>query len=117
MTKLDVCCGKPLVGTLIFPGAEYFCTVCGNAYGMFGAPNRVDATPEMLALHESLAERFRAVAKDCIPFGAQLRDCPKCCGSEPHHHHATDGEMEASDAAYRALRDESERRRKLAVVE
>ena len=103
MGKIDICCGEPLVGTMIFPGAEYFCTVCHSSYGMFGAPGRADATPEMLARHEELRMQFKAIAKDCIPPRSQKQDCPQCTGDDYHLIHATEAEIEASDAAYKAL--------------
>lgn len=103
MIKFDMCCGEPLVGTMIFPKAEYFCTVCGSAYGIFGAPDRADATPELIARHKDIERKFSTIAKDCIPPGSQRVGCPECVRGAYHQDHASEEELAASDAAYAEL--------------
>lgn len=52
----------PLIWTFAFSGAEYWCPWCGKNYGMLGAGEEVEATPELLAL----VEPDKAASKDYL---------------------------------------------------
>jgi hypothetical protein len=54
------CCpkdGEPLISTLRWRGAEFFCMVCKTKYG-FLSPTPKDVTPELQARHDELQEQF-----------------------------------------------------------
>jgi hypothetical protein len=106
--EMPACCGKPLVNTMIFSGAEYFCPDCKGTYGIFCSPEKVERNDANEKLQEERQETFNEMRKDCIPYGAQRIDCDKCKGRETHRQHATPEELAASDAAYAKLlgRDE-----------
>lgn len=50
---------EPLVSTMEFPGAEFYCVVCGRTYG-FLSPKPAEATPELEARHAVLREQHLA---------------------------------------------------------
>ncbi len=59
--KIKVCQGHPerqtpLMFTMAFPGAEYWCPWCGYTAGMLGAGESVDATEQLANLAEADAE-------------------------------------------------------------
>lgn len=96
MSDIRVCAhdGEPLVFTMEFPGAEWYCVVCGAHEGLFGA--RVSATP---ALRERLGtlteqyerercERVDRLGREYTPaprVGDPGVEAPVCsgCGAEP----------------------------------
>lgn len=49
----------PLIWTFAFPGAEYWCPVCGQSSGMLGAGINVEATPELKARTEAHLKEAR----------------------------------------------------------
>ena len=102
-SQYSMCCGTPLSSALVFRGAELYCVRCGNSYGMFGAPSRREATPELDAEYERNRALYIPLAKQCIGGGMRLRDCEKCSEGEYHIQHATPEERAASDAAYERL--------------
>lgn len=48
---------EPLVSTLEFPGAEFYCVICGTKYGFLG-PKPAEATPELEARLAELRTRY-----------------------------------------------------------
>lgn len=102
------CCGTPLVATYLFSGAEWFCVECRSTRGLLNVPERLEYSSAAKAESEENRQRFRAIAKDFIPFGCRLDGCAKCESGEDHRDHITDEEREASDEAVRRLLDRSE---------
>jgi hypothetical protein len=43
----------PLIFTMAFPGAEYWCPFCGYQSGMLGAGERIELTPELVRRAEA----------------------------------------------------------------
>ena len=99
------CCGAPLIPTMKFSGAEYYCRTCRNIYGMMVCPEEVEMTTEMQALFDADVKWFRGASKDCIPRGARYGDCDQCQHNcdEPHSDHAATDALEKSRRAYAAL--------------
>jgi len=102
--KIAMCCSTPLIGTLIFPGKEMFCTVCRSTYGMFEYPSSTEATPELVKIHNQLRAEFLDVAKDVIPPRAQFKHCDLCSAGEYHSEHASEDEIRQSEISYAALK-------------
>lgn len=48
---------EPLISTLEFRGAEFYCVVCERKYGFLG-PKPAESTPELEARHEELRQRY-----------------------------------------------------------
>ncbi len=96
-------CGTPMVGTIMFSGAEFYCVKCGTSQGMFGTMD-TQATPELQRELEENEKKFREVAADLIPAGAQFDKCGTCQGKkEDHRLHASHEDLEKSDKAYQKL--------------
>jgi hypothetical protein len=89
-------CGAPLISTLDFPGAEFYCLECGRKCG-FLSPHPLEATPEVEAQHSALqAEWDEHVGRRLLFHNGWLHDCEKCKPhAEPHSEHATDEEWAA----------------------
>lgn len=49
----------PLISTMAFNGAEYWCPYCGYTGGMLGAGERVDETEELLATKAEYKEKSK----------------------------------------------------------
>lgn len=98
--------GTPLISTLLFSGAEFYCLECGTKYG-FLSPRPAEATPELDARYEQVkAEWDEITGGKLISGGVMLRDCATCTKEyEPHWNHATDEEKEAHEEALRCLRE------------
>lgn len=88
-------CGEPLVSTLDFPGAEFYCLECRQRYG-FLSPRPGQPTPELEARYRALqAEWDEHVAGRLLLHGGWLHDCEQCKPhAEPHHAHATEEEWD-----------------------
>ena len=101
--RIAVCCGTPLVSTVMFSGAEFFCVKCASTIPLFNA-ERVDSTPELVKEKESNVAWFRETASDYIPPGCWKSSCGKCNrGGEHHIDHATDEEKKRSEVARQNL--------------
>lgn len=50
----------PLIGTMAFNGAEFWCPYCGANFGLFGAGERVEETDELLQKEKHWLEKSRA---------------------------------------------------------
>ena len=105
--KFGMCCGTPLVATLLFSGAEYYCVRCGSTYGLFDVPIKIE-TPELREENHRNVEAFHSVAKGAIARNSLHHDCEKCnAPGRPngyHHQHATSEQAAASEEAYAALK-------------
>ena len=104
--KVSACCGRPLVSTLCFSGAEFYCTVCGNTYGILDAPDHVEVTQDVAQRMETDRRYFNSVATYTIPYRSKRIGCEQCdrAGSgEYHHDHATLKQKQLSNRAYGIL--------------
>lgn len=62
MSEKLKCCprdGEPVVFTFEFPGAEYYCVVCGWK-GDVVSPKGVPATPKLAERYSELSDRYEA---------------------------------------------------------
>ena|SRR5438105_3982592 len=98
--------GAPLIPTMVFRGAEFYCLDCGARLGYL-SPTPAEATPELEARYDALkAEWDEHAGQKLLTDGAWLDACEKCRpGGEPHSAHATSDERAAHDNAIRWLRD------------
>ncbi len=96
--SIAVCCGFPMINTMIWSCAEYFCAKCGANKGILD-PDMVELTPQLQAAKNHLQAAFDNVAKDCIAIGMRKRNCPQCADQD-HLHHATPEERQKSKAAF-----------------
>ena len=105
--RYAMCCGLPLISTLLFRGAEWYCSKCCNTYGFFDVPRVADATPKIKAQNKALADKFHELSKSCVPRGCYMKDCARCKANDGDHTaHLTDDEALASGAAYKKLFNE-----------
>jgi len=63
----------PMIGTMAFSGAEFWCPYCGNATGMFGEIAEVDFTKAL----EDVYDTYRAHAKRYLSAKGDLSCCAK----------------------------------------
>lgn len=105
-TKYAVHCGVPLIPTMVFRKAEFYCLECGAALGMF-SPMTSKATPELHAKYDELKAEWDEHASGVVPNHEFWRsDCPRCSGDgEPHPLHMTDEEREADRRGREWLRE------------
>jgi hypothetical protein len=100
--KIAICCNHPLVSTMLFSGAEYFCMKCGTKYGMLEA-ERVDVTPELAAAKDSIEAHFKELTQAIVPWKSYRVDCLQCSkpdGTREYHWlHMTPEEKRASNKA------------------
>lgn len=64
---------EPLVWTFEFPGAEYYCVVCGGHEDTFG--RRAPATPDLQRRHDELHEQYERGRSERL--GREYRPDPK----------------------------------------
>ena len=108
-SEINLCrCGHPLVNTMAFRGAEYFCLGCKSTYGtrLFGGPSGGKTEPWTPELHKTRAEtreKFKELIKDYIPEGAYYSNCKQCKDNGPHLRHASEADKEKSTQAYKKL--------------
>jgi len=100
--ELSIHCGTPMVQTLMFSGAEFYCVVCGETQGIFGTRS-IEETTTLLHEMKKNERYFVKIAADCIPSGSRFPECEKC-NSENHNMHASKEDLDKSDSAYLALR-------------
>lgn len=94
-------CETPLISTMAFPGAEFYCLECGNHVG-YVMPLGKEETPEILAAYEALkAEWDEHIAGKLIAPGSWRIGCPSCESGtrEQHSLHATEAERLADGEA------------------
>ena len=102
---MAMCCNKPLVPTLMFSYAEFYCLHCKSTYGMLEAPQSVEVTEELNDIRTAQKKQFQELSKDCVPRGCKFQKCEQCQKGGYHSEHMTDEERRASDAAYQKLHD------------
>jgi len=95
MLRLCDRCEHPLISTMAFRGAEWYCPNCGMVAGMFSG-HRVKVTPSRIRKHEGDLRWWAGVRKHLFIGGECLVGCPKCEAviREPHTRHLTDEEKE-----------------------
>lgn len=96
MSKIAMCptCKVPLVCTILFSGAEFYCLDCGRTFGWFD-PTPTDITPELFAECGRRVEEWEPYAKALLTGGVMKRGCEKCSHGQSHIDHATPEELEA----------------------
>lgn len=107
MSAVAMCpdCGVPLIGTVLFARAEFFCRTCRGTFG-FLEPVGAPETPELLEVIERDRVWFRAMASGAIPRGGMLSACATCSETNrPHELHTTEEEWAASNKAFKRLLD------------
>lgn len=90
----------PLIQTLAFSGAEFYCLTCGAHIG-YTDPKAAKPTPELDARYDALeAEWNEHVAGKLRVVKGWFDDCEKCkAREETHDAHATTEEIVAHQAA------------------
>lgn len=106
MSRVAMCpdCERPLISTMIFSKAEFFCRKCKRTLGYL-EPDPAEDSPELQAIIDADEKWFRPIASKCMPIGGKLRTCDKCrtTGDYSHADHATEQEKKDSKAAYHEL--------------
>lgn len=104
--------GAPLIATLVFRKAEFYCLECGARLG-FLSPRAAEPTPELNARYEALQAEWDEHAGSKLNVGQWwLERCEQCKpGGEYHAEHATDEERAAHEAALTWLRERAGRDR------
>jgi len=94
--EISVCneCGKPVVWTFAFDGAEYYCLMCGNKTGMMGGKTDVPWTPELRAWQIVVEKVWKSLRHFHTGSGRYRQNGCKKCISEDHGHHFKDMEIE-----------------------
>ena len=100
--ELKIHCGTPMVGTLMFGGAEFYCVKCGETQGVFGPAVTVPWTAKLGEEGKLNQNVFRKIAAVCIPVGCRFPKCKKCDGQD-HLLHASNEELNKSSEAYKRL--------------
>ena len=99
--QIHVCpnCENPLIATLAFAGAEWFCWECRWKGGMFYSKDIV-STPELIKKLKSDTAKFDEIRDDLWLGGERVTGCKKCeVGNDRHVHHLTKREKERSQKA------------------
>lgn len=102
------CCPRcegdvPLVSTIAFTKAEFYCLDCGGTFGFLDPRKAQNPGPELdarMAAYE--AEWAENAGRKLLTIHSWHTDCEACkVGGEYHHSHATEAEHQA-DAEARA---------------
>lgn len=94
--QIAVCpgCGNPLIMTLHFARAEFFCMKCKATHG-FLYEKYVNETPELKAKLKADTKEFNTFANDLYLGGEKIKGCVKCeHDNEPHLRHLTEEELD-----------------------
>jgi hypothetical protein len=94
-------CKTPLISTLVFRGAEWYCWRCRATYGLLESVS-VPCTPAIRARLQKKRLWFDKHAKHIWTAGAKKRGCKKC-ETEMHASHLMDTEKAAHAKAIKAL--------------
>lgn len=95
-------CSRPVLPTMVFNQAEYYCPSCKHAFGLLDVASVADSA-ELVEEKVALSEQYEPFLKQCIAYGMKRMDCDKCNQGEYHRDHATTYEVLASDRAYQIL--------------
>ena len=92
--------GAPLIATMAFRKAEFYCLECGARLG-FLSPRPAAPTPELDARYEALKAEWDEHARHAVLIHGWYENCDKCKAglSEYHPAHATAEELAAHEAA------------------
>lgn len=100
------CCPRcpgdvPLISTLHFYKAEFYCLDCGGEFGFLDPSRAANPGPELDARLEAYqAEWDEHAGRKLLDGRAWYRDCARCDDrAETHGAHATDAEVEADAIA------------------
>lgn len=99
--------GTPLISTMAFPGAEFYCLDCGDRFGFLSPISGGDG-PEIIAkMAEYQKEWDENVGEKLITprswYSAEI--CDKCSMETPHEQHATEEEWAADREAREWLKN------------
>ena len=93
-------CGNPLISTMLFSGAEFFCCECKAMVGFINAERVDNPSEELIEKHRTDLAWFREAARDYIPTGDRLSTCEKCRNGEGDHiDHVTEEQLQKSREA------------------
>ena len=105
--KVNTCsCGSPLIFTLAFPYAEWYCLNCGGASQFLGR-DEAEMTPELRAEIAITTGVWKVIRKYFLPMSSFAKDgCRKCekMGGYPHREHLTEQEKLRDKLATRFLK-------------
>lgn len=105
---ITVCtrCKIPLIWTFMWAYNEYFCINCNGHWGMMGAGDHVELTPELKKMDKIIKRVWKAMAFNLIPRSSYQRTtCKKCqtCTAS-HLTHLTKQEKRKNKLATAMLR-------------
>jgi len=105
--QIIVCtrCKIPLIWTFLWAYNEYYCINCGGHWGMMGAGDRVDLTPELKAQNKVILRVWKSLRFNLLgrcSFGRS--NCKKCAGSYNHRDHLTKSEIRKDKLATSMLK-------------
>lgn len=98
-------CKNPLISTMAFAHAEWFCLECRWMGGIFDN-KAIDSTPALEEKKKADTEKFNLHRPNLWMGGERVAGCAKCENGktgERHIHHLTDDEIQKSKAARAAL--------------
>lgn len=99
--KICVCpvCGNPLIATMAFAGAEWFCWECRWKGGVFHEKT-INSAPELEKKLEVDTVKFDEIRHDLWLGGQRVAGCKKCeKRKELHAHHLTKKEKARCERA------------------
>lgn len=91
-------CDEPLIMTMAWRKAEFYCINCGAHSGWLD-PKPVVANPELQARYDAIKAEWDVLSVGLIAQSAHYLDTCEQCRAEPHEQHATDDEQGAHAAA------------------
>jgi len=100
--ELKIHCGTPMISTLMFSGAEFYCIRCGKTQGIFGSAGILPWTAKLGEEAKLNKGIFNQIAAACIPVGCRFPKCKKCDGQD-HLLHASNEALNKSSEAYKLL--------------
>lgn len=108
MSMIAMCpsCNVPLVSTMAWPRAEFYCLDCGRHLG-FMSPVGAEETPELLEDMESRRVEFEENAGSKLVGDFWLEDCDECDPGRSSYHsaHATAEDWEEHEQAIEWLEE------------
>lgn len=95
-------CGTPLISTLKFSKAEWFCAACAEPFGLIEG-KRVLLNYKLEVRYDEAVTWFDEQAVGAIAIGERRTDCPQCDTGDDHLNHVDDETRKASEEAYKRL--------------
>lgn len=105
--EITVCrdCRIPLIWTFTWAYNEWFCINCGGHWGMLGAGDHVELTPELKKMNKVILRVWKAINKNLIPRSQYGKDgCKKCGGKAIHRNHLSKQEIRKDKLASAMLK-------------